>query len=139
MKRTKQSGWAGSRMTSWLGELGGAQGGLLRWEEHTWGRRWESATVDGPRLSGQEETLIRQGNSQSSFSDDGDITRACSCGDRMSEVTKEGTDAEGKASRKAHHPRTGAHGDHAASVHVAQPHVAPWGKEDPRLYTNSYM
>lgn len=88
-------------------------------------------------MSGQEETLIRQGNSQSSFSDDGDVTRACSCGERMSEVAEEGTDAEGAASRKAHRPWTRAHGNHVASVHVAQPHVSLLEKRRPRLYTNT--
>ena len=135
----KQSGRAGSGVTSWLGELGGGQGRLLRWEEHTWGGRWESSTVDGPRLSGQEETLIRQGNSQHSFSDDGDVTRACSCGDRMSEVAEEGTNAEGAASGKAHRPWTGAHGDHVASLHVTQPHVSHLEKRKPHLYTNTDM
>lgn len=55
----------------------------------------------------------------------------------MSEVTEEGTDAEGAASRKAHRPWTGAHGNHAASVHVAQPHVSLLEKRRPRLYTNT--
>lgn len=84
MKRPKQSG-RGVRGDLLAWGAGWRAGPFTQVGRTHFARGWESSTVDGPRLSDQEETLIRQRNNQSSFSDDGDVTCVCLCGDSMSE------------------------------------------------------